>query len=162
MKNRKSFSARLRKWYIIICLYTIFPAFCLTLFSSLYAMDYGDHWDARTTATVISCEDITDYHNRGEGFPSLTFKTTAQYTVNGKTYEITETGGCTYDIGSTEIISYRSDDPADSYWAEDPAAQNRLMKRLHTITGCVFLVTVIGFALWLKDRHRKKEDAKAS
>ena len=124
-------------------------------------MDYGDHWDARATATVISCEDITDYHTR-DGFLSLTYKTTAQYVVNGKTYEITETGGCTYDVGSTEIISYRSDDPADSYWADDPAAQNRLMKRFHTITGCVFIVTGIGFALWLKDRHRKSKDPIAS
>lgn len=147
--------------YIIFSYAMIFPAICMVLFSSLMAGDYGEEWDRQATAVVTECRNVT----RGSrsravnenGGPSLSFEVTARYEVNGKEYQISTTGGTHYRVGEQVVISYHSQNPADNYWSDDPVAESRRMKRLHTASGILLLLLIPGCLLGIAKRRKKKD-----
>ena len=146
--------------YIVLNYALIFPAICMVLFSSLDVGDYEGKWDKQATAVITECKDVT-HRSRGaleNGGPNLSYKLTARYEVDGKEYQISTTCGTHFWVGDQVVISYNSQNPADNYWSDDPVAENKRMKRLHTVSGIILILVTAGCLIGgVKSRKKKRE-----
>ena len=159
-KTVKTILNVIAKTYLTLCYMMIFPVMCCVLFSSLFAGDYEGNWDQRATAVITECRDVTrrSRGTRENGGPILSYELTARYEADGKEYQIRTTCGTHYRVGEQVVISYNSQNPADNYWSDDPVAESKRMKRLHTGSGILLILLVPGCVFGIvKIRKRKKE-----
>ena len=164
-KTVKTIFNGIAKAYLTLCYMLTFPLICCVLFSSLMAGDYGEEWDQRATAVITECKDVTrrSRGTRENGGPILSYKLTARYEVDGKEYQISTTCGTHYWVGEQVVISYNSQTPEDNYWSDDPIAENKRMKRLHTGSGILLILLIPGCLFGIaKSRKRKKKDLSLS